>query len=283
MTRTAIMETIGWLTDRAARAWPLVQANVVQASAVGIALFAVIYTLERLHGAPTGQYRSRGVLHDLAYWFYYRSGLHSFVFLTLLFGVFAGALAPLRGKLLEGIPFVLQVPIYLVVVDFCVYWIHRAQHRFAFLWVFHATHHSQRDLNFLTSQRVHPIDHFVQDVCMFVPLWLLGFGESAWLPLYLLGEFTLAAQHSRIPWRYGPLYRVIVSPVFHSYHHSVDPAHHDRNFAGLFSFWDYLFGTAARDEGRAPEQFGLTDEPGNSLVGTLTAPLRLLRGDSVRS
>jgi sterol desaturase/sphingolipid hydroxylase (fatty acid hydroxylase superfamily) len=179
-------------------------------------------------------------------------------------------------------PFALQALLYLVVVDFFVYWIHRAQHRFKFLWAFHTTHHSQQQLNFMTSQRVHPVDHLFQDVCMFAPLFMLGFDESAWIPLYLWGEFNLAAQHSRIPWKYGPLYPIVVSPVFHSFHHSVDPEHHDRNFAGLFSFWDRLFGTAVRDHGRRPERFGLVDTVPATLSDTLIAPLRLLRRFYVR-
>ena len=55
----------------------------------------------------------------------------------------------------------------------------------------------------------------------------------------LIGEL----QHTQIPWRFGPLHWVLVTPRFHLYHHSIDPAHHDRNFGIVFSFWDRLFGT----------------------------------------
>jgi sterol desaturase/sphingolipid hydroxylase (fatty acid hydroxylase superfamily) len=74
----------------------------------------------------------------------------------------------------------------------------------------------------------------------------------------------------------------VVSPAFHSFHHSVDPAHHDRNFAGLWSFWDYAFGTAVKDDRKAPERFGLAEEPPASLAGTLAEPIDLLRKSYVR-
>lgn len=275
--------TLASLADLAARAWPVLERNLQLAAVTGLALFVPIFVIERFYGVPADRYQSRSFLHDIAYWFYYRGGFHYLLFLALLFGFLATALAPLRLQVLAGLPFPLQVVLYLVVVDFFVYWIHRAQHHFPFLWAFHSTHHSQRELTFATSQRVHPVDHFVQDVCMFVPLMMLGFDERAWLPLYLWGEFNLAAQHSRIPWRYGPLYRIVVSPAFHAFHHSADPKHHDRNFAGLWSFWDYVFGTAVADDRKRPERFGLAEDPPPSLIGTLAAPADVLRKAYVRN
>ena len=259
-----------------------IERNILRALIIGAALFVVIAAIERFYRVPADHYRSRGFLHDAAYWFYYRTGLHYFLFLAALFGAISASLGPLNLKLLDGLPFAAQALLYMAVADFFVYWIHRAQHHFRFLWAFHSTHHSQEHLNFMTSQRVHPVDHLFQDILMFIPLRMLGFDETAWIPMYLWGEFSLAAQHSRIPWRYGPLYRIVVSPAFHNFHHSVDPAHHNRNFAGLFSFWDYVFGTAVLDDRRKPERYGLVDVVPSTVAGTLTAPLRLLRGFYVR-
>ena len=49
--------------------------------------------------------------------------------------------------------------------------------------------------------------------------------------------------HARIDWTYGPVGRVIASPAFHRWHHSQEPEAIDKNFSGLFAFWDVLFGT----------------------------------------
>ena len=266
------------------RALPLgpLERDGIRALLLGVALLVLVGGIERAHRLSAAPYRTRGFLHDVAYWFYYRLGLHYLFFLALIFPALA-AFLPARGDgLLGGLPFALQALLYFALADLCVYWIHRAQHRFRWLWAFHSVHHSQTELTFATSQRVHPLDHLVQDVLMFVPLSLLGFDGAAWIPLYLAGELTLALQHSRIPWTYGPLYRVLVSPVFHRYHHAADPAYHHTNFAGIFSFWDYLFGTAARREGPLPQAFGVDGLHHATLLDTLVAPFRQLRMPAAR-
>lgn len=248
----------------------------VRALVVGVALLALVASIERVYRASPA-YRSRAFLHDVFYWFYYRIGIHYTVF-AFAFGMLAASLPADRPQLLAGLPFPVQALLYLAIVDLCTYWIHRVQHAVPWLWAFHSVHHSQTDLNFATSQRVHPLDHLFQDLLLFVPLFALGFDEGAWLPLYVAGELTLALQHSRVPWTYGPLYRVIVSPVFHQCHHATDPAYHDRNFAGMFSLWDYVFGTAAPRPRTPPQQFGIDGLRHATLLDTLIEPFKRLAG-----
>jgi sterol desaturase/sphingolipid hydroxylase (fatty acid hydroxylase superfamily) len=59
--------------------------------------------------------------------------------------------------------------------------------------------------------------------------------------------------HSNAKINLGWLGWVVVSPQFHRVHHSVDPAHADKNFAGVFSIFDYLFGTAHPSRDAYPE------------------------------
>jgi sterol desaturase/sphingolipid hydroxylase (fatty acid hydroxylase superfamily) len=68
---------------------------------------------------------------------------------------------------------------------------------------------------------------------------------------------------------------VIVSPAFHQWHHTRQAESRDKNFAGLLSFWDVLFGTYYFPAGRLPEDFGIDDAsfPGH-LVGQLAYPFR---------
>jgi len=190
------MEHLVQLRDSLLHAWrtlPLgpIGRSIVWVLGLGSGLFLCKYLVERVYGAPYGQYASRSFLKDIAYWFYCRTGLHYVLFLA--------------------------------------------------------------------------------------PMLLLGFSESTWMPVVLLGGFKELVQHSRIPWRFGALYPVLVSPVFHSYHHSKDPAHYDKNFAGLLSVWDYLFGTAVIDDRRGPASFGLQAVVPTTLASTLVAPFRLLR------
>ena len=49
----------------------------------------------------------------------------------------------------------------------------------------------------------------------------------------------------------------------------------DRNFAGLFPFWDVLFGTFHMPEGRQPSRFGIEGDPvPDGLLPQLAYPFR---------
>ncbi len=244
--------------------------------AVGFCFYLLIYAIERAYKARTRNYGSRMFAHDVAYGFYYYSGLNKFLFTAAVFAALEQPLSFLDLKLLTPLPFVAQVTLYYVVADFVGYWIHRAEHHFRFLWAFHSTHHSQSKLTFATTFRFHPVEHFYQESLRYIPMRILGVEPMAWALVYLLIEFNTATQHTQIPWRLGPFYKVLATPTFHSYHHSIDPAHHNRNYGGLFSFWDYLFGTAVKDDVPKPVEYGLENVRPTSLWSTLVTPFRLL-------
>ena len=147
----------------------------------------------------------------------------------------------LASLVLVGIPALL---LSLLVLDFLEYWVHRAQHRFAVLWRFHAVHHSA-DVDVLHNYR-HPLD--LLPMMMFVALpqaLLIGLSE---VQLYLLVAFTSLQthlNHTRLPVHLGPLGRVFCDNRYHFVHHSPDSAFHNRNFAGRFPVLDRMFGTYA--------------------------------------
>ena len=71
-----------------------------------------------------------------------------------------------------------------------------------------------------------------------------------------------SVQHANLPWTYGPLGYLLVSPVFHRVHHAIGVGHEGRrhgcNFAVLFPVWDIVFGTA--DYRSAVEPTGIRDQ-----------------------
>lgn len=242
----------------------------------GAAFYLLIYLLERASGAPTTQYRSRGFMQDVAYWFYYVSGLNQFLFMAATFSFLGSRLAVLHVRWVDTLPSLARGVVWILLADFTSYWVHRLQHGSSFVWAFHATHHSQEQLNFATTIRFHPVDHFISDTLKFIPQLLLGASPMSWLPLYLTTEFIAVAQHSRIKWSFGPLSRILVTPRFHSFHHSTDPRHYNKNFGGLFSIWDHMFGTAV-DASEQPTRYGLTDVKMPTLLSTIFVPFVLLR------
>ena len=248
---------------------------------ITLGLFVVIYVIERAYGQPPQRYLSRAFLHDLGYWIYYRSGIHQLLITAWVLQAMTPALSFLRLDLLDGWPVVARYFTYWIVFDFMAYWVHRWKHASRFLWAFHAVHHSQERLTFATITRGHPLEQVFGSVIAFFPLIVLGAPPSAWLPLQLLREFLEALQHSAIPWRLGWGRYLIVSPVFHAFHHSTDPAHHDRNYGVNLAIWDHLFGTAVDGPAR-PAEFGLKDRPmptvASQLVGPFSAVYQMLKG-----
>jgi sterol desaturase/sphingolipid hydroxylase (fatty acid hydroxylase superfamily) len=236
-----------------------------------------IFILERLSGAKTTQYKTAGFRQDLVYWFLYSGGIFHTLITIYVLGLLAPHLNVFDVKLLDFIPqqhYFLRAAIYYVIGDFIVYWMHRWQHSSKFLWAFHTTHHSQKNLSFITLNRFHPIEELLLAVFTYVPLLMLGATAQDWVPLILLYRVVVYLQHSQIRWRLGPLGKILVTPHFHAVHHSTDPAHYDRNFGGTLSVWDHCFGTAVEEQER-PSHSGLPDVEMATVASTFLVPFRL--------
>jgi sterol desaturase/sphingolipid hydroxylase (fatty acid hydroxylase superfamily) len=133
--------------------------------------------------------------------------------------------------------------------DFCFYWFHRLQHRF--LWRWHAVHHSVRHLSAINA-----FHHWTEPLwrTLFVggPLLLFDVRPVGILaPLFFIFRLQQFYIHSPNRLQLGRLRMLLVDARFHRIHHSVEPRHHDRNFAAMLPLWDWLFGTLhipAKDE-----------------------------------
>jgi sterol desaturase/sphingolipid hydroxylase (fatty acid hydroxylase superfamily) len=252
-----------------------VARGCLRALIVGVCCYFLIYLLERASGGATKQYRTRGFLQDVVYWFYYRSGLNELLFMAAIFSFLGPRLAFLQLKMVTSLHPIMRGTLWFLLADFSAYWVHRLQHASRFVWAFHSTHHAQEELNFATTTRFHPVDHFVSNM-RFVLQLILGASPLSWLPIYLAMDFIAITQHSRIKWRFGPLSAILVTPRFHSFHHSVDPRHYNKNFGSFLAIWDHMFGTAV-DAPEQPAEYGLPDVKMPTLMSTLVVPFCLLR------
>ena len=172
------------------------------------------------------------------------------------------AAVPVVGRPLE-IAAMIFVP--LLAHDFWFYWAHRIEHAVPVLWSFHKLHHSDELMNTSTWAR----DHFLQNswrsffsvftLGLFFDLDFADAGKAALFSFMFLAGLSLF-YHSAIRVRLGWLDRVLVTPQVHRIHHSVDPVHHNRNFADALPIFDIVFGTYHRP---GPQEFpttGLGDE-----------------------
>jgi sterol desaturase/sphingolipid hydroxylase (fatty acid hydroxylase superfamily) len=250
---------------------------------------AVLGSLERLRPALKHQRVLRpGFRTDVGYWFFTplvtraltRAAVAAaVVLLALRAGVpldreHVRAFAEGSGRAIQRQPLWLQALEVLLLGDLVGYAVHRLFHR-GWLWRFHAIHHSSREVDWLSSVRLHPVNDVLTKLAQVVPFVLLGFAPAVLAGYAPFLTFHALLLHANLPWTFGPLRYVVSSPAFHRWHHTTEAEGLDKNFAGLFPFIDVAFGTFHMPEGRLPERFGLLDDdvpPG--LLRQLAYPFR---------
>lgn len=180
-----------------------------------------------------------------------------------------GVSLPARQTFLAGhLPLGLQVIAVLLLTDLLAYWVHRLLHHWDLLWGMHAVHHDPQQIDWIVAARVHPAELILGKLAATLPVYALGFSPTAFgLVLPLAATYSLLL-HANLKWDYGPLGYIITSPAFHRWHHSSDSAALDKNFAQVFAFYDFLFGTAYFPRGICPRCYGM--------VGNERVPQRLL-------
>jgi sterol desaturase/sphingolipid hydroxylase (fatty acid hydroxylase superfamily) len=242
----------------------------------GFLLAAIL--LESRAGADSSRYRTRSFFNDVLYTLFYKGGFYSVLLLAAVTNALEPRLGFLQLNLFRQLPWPVGLLTFWVAGDFVTYWWHRLQHANRFLWAFHSVHHSQEQLTLFSAARRHPLETLSMNVLLYFVIFhlVLGIPTRGWMPLEACITVVVAFQHAQLEWRYGPLARVLVSPRFHAFHHSTEPAHANANFGFLFSSWDYLFGTAVPEQPR-PARYGVEGLEMRETIGSqLVTPFRLL-------
>lgn len=162
----------------------------------------------------------------------------------------------------DALPMVVTMFIAVFVGDFVGYWRHRLEHT-PLLWPSHAVHHSDEHMTWIALERFHPINRATTFVIDSGVLLLFGFPAEAVLANNLVRHYYGYFIHADLPWTYGPLGKVFVSPAMHRWHHAADVAAFDTNYATVFSVFDRAFGTF-RVPGPCTSPLGVTDDMGKT-------------------
>ena len=139
--------------------------------------------------------------------------------------------------------------VYLVILDFVAYWLHRWQHRVTFWWALHSLHHSQRSMSFWSDDRNHLLDDVLIDGAFVLLALLIGVPPGAFVTIVVTTRVVESFSHVNLKISFGRIGEyLLVSPRFHRVHHAIGVGHEGRargcNFAVLFPAWDVLFRTA---------------------------------------
>ena len=235
---------------------------------LGVLQVAILYAILRPLEAwmPVERWADRRAVRvDILYTLLHRLGLFS----LLLFFVLDPLVDELAGTMrLEGLsnlnlddlwPGVTSIPIvafalYLMVLDFANYWVHRAQHRFRWWWGLHSLHHSQMQMSFWADDRNHLLDDLIRDALFALIAVVIGVQPGQFVLLVIATRSLESFQHANVRLSFGRWgERLLVSPRFHRRHHAIgdghEGIHRGCNFAVLFPIWDVLFGTANHQAG----------------------------------
>lgn len=243
----------------------------------------VFTLLSRLSPCNAGRpwWEKRGLVTDLGYWIFaplFSRYLRIWVTVCLtlwLFGIHDGqAIADFyrhgHGPL-AALPLWLQAAIYLVGSDFLLYWTHRLFHS-GLWWKYHAVHHASQDVEWISAARFHPVNLVVGTIGVDIGFLLAGVSPDIFVVVGPFTTITSCLVHANLDWTFGPLRYVLVSPVFHRWHHAREI--HDVNFASTFALWDWMFGTFHMPQGALPQAYGIDDDAmPEGLVPQLVYPL----------
>ena len=132
----------------------------------------------------------------------------------------------------------------LVLLDFWIYWWHKANHEVPFLWRFHQVHHFDELLDSTTALRFHFGEVVLSALVRACVIIAFDIPLSSVLLFEALVLISAIFHHSdaRLPPRLEQaLSRVIITPSIHWVHHHAVRADTDSNYGTIFSFWDPLF------------------------------------------
>lgn len=144
------------------------------------------------------------------------------------------------------VPAAVRIALAIVVLDLWQYVWHRINHRMAFLWRFHAVHHTDRELEASSALRFHTGEIVLSSLARLAVLPLLGLtiGEVLIYETVLLPIILFHHSNVRVPGGVDRWLRwLIVTPWMHWVHHSEYQPETDSNYSSVFSVWDRLFGS----------------------------------------
>ena len=132
----------------------------------------------------------------------------------------------------------------LIILDFWIYWWHRANHTIPFLMRFHQVHHLDRHLDTTTALRFHFGEVFLSALvrCLVIIAFSIPFFHIVVFETLVLILPIFHHANIRLPTKIDHmLSKVIVTPSWHFVHHHAVRADTDSHYGVTLTLWDRLF------------------------------------------
>ncbi|MEO8461400.1 MAG: sterol desaturase family protein [Dokdonella sp.] len=152
----------------------------------------------------------------------------------------------------------------IMVLDFAIYWQHRAFHAWPWFWRAHRVHHTDILFDTTLGVRFHPFEILPSYAWKLLIIALLGAASTA-VAIYeatLLAFSLFSHANISIPSAFDrALRKIVITPDWHRVHHSVHRDETNSNFGNFLSIWDRSFGTAKESprDGHLKMHLGLED------------------------
>jgi sterol desaturase/sphingolipid hydroxylase (fatty acid hydroxylase superfamily) len=162
---------------------------------------------------------------------------------------------------------IIKIMASFMLLDLTLYFWHKANHTFDFLWMFHKVHHSDPFFNTSTAFRLHFVELFLTTGIKALYIVALGVDKAVVIMSEAVITVFVIFHHMDISvpgekW----LGQFIIVPYLHRAHHSVRREEHDRNYGAVFSIWDRLFNTMIEVK---PAEIGLKHVKARSFIELL--------------
>ncbi|NJM29854.1 MAG: sterol desaturase family protein [Rhizobiales bacterium] len=165
----------------------------------------------------------------------------------------------------------------ILILDFWIYWWHRANHVVPFLWRFHEIHHLDETLDASSAVRFHFGEVLLSALVRGALIFLLDVPLASVVVFETLLFFSTVFHHSnmRLPREIeAPLSRLIVTPSIHWVHHHAIRRDTDSNYATLLSVWDRLFASRSATARTEEMPVGVEREFDRPLPQLISRPFR---------
>ena len=173
----------------------------------------------------------------------------------------------------QSLPIWLQFLACVFIADLFQSVTHRWYHQNAWFWKFHSIHHSSKNMDWLAGSRTHFFEALATRTAVIVPLYIINFSEAALNAYVVLVGVQAVFVHANVRWDFGFLKYVIVTPQYHHWHHSDDPAYANTNYAVHLPLIDMLMGTFKLPDKMWPDTYGVFGhEPPKGFMSQLTYP-----------